>query len=130
MTETTSQDEERLIARVRRHLDAGAADLDGATLARLREARETAVAAARRGSLGHRRGRLLTGHPPGAWLLPAGAFASVVATAVALGIMVAEPANGIAREVADLEMLTAGEEIALYENLEFYQWLDDRERKG
>lgn len=130
MSETPSRDEARLIARIRRHLDEGAADLDHAALARLREAREAAVAAARPGSRGFRRGRSITGRPPGDWLLPAGAFASVVATAVALGIMVAEPANGVAREMTDLEMLTGGEDMELYENLEFYQWLEDRERKG
>ncbi len=66
----------------------------------------------------------------GDWLVPAGAFASVLATAVALTIMVAEPGSGSAREVDDVELLTAGEELELYENLEFYQWLQDREQTG
>jgi hypothetical protein len=63
-------------------------------------------------------------------LVPAGAFASVVATAVALTLMVSEPGNNVAREVDDLELLTAGEELELYENLEFYLWLPDREQTG
>ena len=62
--------------------------------------------------------------------MPAGAFASVVATVLALTIMVADSGNGLAKEVEDLEMLTAGEEIELYENLEFYLWLQDRESTG
>jgi hypothetical protein len=62
--------------------------------------------------------------------VPAGAFASIVATAVALTIMVGEPGDGLARDVDDLEILTAGEEIELYENLEFYLWLQDRESTG
>ncbi len=44
--------------------------------------------------------------------------------------MVVEPGNGLAREADDLELLTAGEELELYENLEFYQWLQDREQTG
>jgi hypothetical protein len=44
--------------------------------------------------------------------------------------MVAEPGSGSAREVDDVELLTAGEELELYENLEFYQWLQDREQTG
>lgn len=30
----------------------------------------------------------------------------------------------------DLELLTAGEELELYENLEFYRWLQGREQTG
>ncbi len=44
--------------------------------------------------------------------------------------MVAEPDLGSAREADDLELLTAGEELELYENLEFYQWLGNREQTG
>ena len=62
--------------------------------------------------------------------MPAGALASVVATVLALALTVSEPENGLARQVEDLDLLSAGEELELYENLEFYQWLDEREQTG
>ena len=130
MSGTSRDDDAALLERIRRHLDEQADGLDGATLSRLAQARSRALEAASRAPRpwwhalwpGRTRGR--------DWLLPAGALASIVATAVALSLMVAEPGNGRAREVEDLELLTAGEEIELYENLEFYQWLQDRERSG
>lgn len=129
MIDRSMDDEAKLVERIREQLDADVDDLDGATLSRLAEARRQAVAAA-----GKPRRRWWMPRPGGQgaadWLVPAGAFASVVATVVALTIMVAEPGNGLAKEVDDLEMLTAGEEIELYENLEFYLWLQDRESTG
>lgn len=130
MSDQSSHDETRLAERIRAHLEASADALDDATVARLEEARRRAVAAAGRSA---RRGgwrSLLGERRPAEWLVPAGAFASVVATATALSIMVADPGDGVVREMDDLEMLTSGEDIELYENLEFYQWLQDRERAG
>ena len=129
MTNGSRHDEARMIERIREQLDAGVNDLDDATLSRLAQARHRAVAAA-----GKPRRRWWAPWPrelpAGEWLVPAGAFASIVATAVALTIMVGEPGDGLARDVDDLEILTAGEEIELYENLEFYLWLQDRESTG
>jgi hypothetical protein len=120
----------QLVAHIRRRLDEDVEGLDDATLSRLERARRLALTAAvgprRRG---WRPGRL-SQRPAGDWLVPAGAFASIVATAVALSLLVAEPGNGGAHAEADLELLTAGEELELYENLEFYQWLRDREQTG
>jgi hypothetical protein len=130
MIDRSKNDDEQLIERIREHLDAGVDELDGETLSRLAEARRQAVAAAGRP---RRRWTILRpgdDHGAADWLVPAGAFASVVATVLALTIMVADSGNGLAKEVEDLEMLTAGEEIELYENLEFYLWLQDRESTG
>ena len=120
----------QLIERIRRRLDEDVANLDDATLSRLRHARQLALSAASEGKQGGTRTRWLSGRPSGDWLVPAGAFASVVATAFALTLMVAEPENGLTREVEDLDLLTAGEELELYENLEFYQWLEESEQTG
>ena len=128
MTETSKGDE--LMDGIRRRLDADVDALDDATLARLGDARRAALAVAARPAARGRWKPRLAGHGPGDWMLPAGAFASVVATAVALTLMVGDPGAGIAGEIDDLEMLTAGEEIELYENLEFYLWLQDREHTG
>jgi hypothetical protein len=102
------------------------AGLDSATCSRLAQARHLALAAAAEPRSRWRRAT----RPAGDWLVPAGAFASVLATAIALTLMVTEPGDGSAPEMDDVELLTAGEELELYENLEFYQWLQDREQTG
>jgi hypothetical protein len=119
-------DDAQLVEGIRRRLDADVAGLDDATVSRLKQARQMALAVAARGH----HPWWQPSRPVGDWLVPAGAFASVVATAVALTLMVSEPGNGVAREIDDLELLTAGEELELYENLEFYLWLPDREQTG
>jgi len=126
MSGTSRDADAALVERIRRHLDQQIDGYDDATLSRLEQARRRALATADRRPRPWWRMR----DYGSAWLLPAGAFASIVATAVALSIMVAEPGNGLAREVDDLELLTSGEEIELYENLEFYEWLQDREHTG
>ncbi len=120
----------QLIEGIRHRLDEEVDGLDSATLLRLEQARRLALAAATAPRPHWRRMIRLSNRPAGDWLVPAGAFASVLATAVALTLMVAEPGSGSAREVDDVELLTAGEELELYENLEFYQWLQDREQTG
>jgi hypothetical protein len=128
---TSSQGQDaQLIERIRRRLNESLSELDNVTLSQLEQARQRALLA----STQRRRPRWtmhwLTARPARDWLVPAGAFASVVATIFALVIMVAEPKNGLNREVEDLDLLTAGEELELYENLEFYQWLEQREQTG
>ena len=120
----------QLIEGIRSRLDEQVDSLDSATLLRLAQARRLALAAAVAPRPRWRRAIRLFDRPAGDWLVPAGAFASVLATAIALTLMVAEPGNGSAREMDDVELLTAGEELELYENLEFYQWLQDREQTG
>ena len=120
----------RLIEGIRHRLDEQVDGLDSATLLRLAQARRLALAAAVGPRPRWRRVIRLSDRPAGDWLVPAGAFASVLATAIALTLMVAEPGNGSAREMDDVELLTTGEELELYENLEFYQWLQDREQTG
>jgi hypothetical protein len=103
--------EQQFIAQVKQQLDSSCAALDGATLSRLHSMRSAAVAAKR----SQRRWYW--------WSL------SGLATACALLVMVnvlqQAPAQPVA-EVAvleDLELLTESEEIDLYEDYEFYQWL-------
>ena len=120
----------QLVAHIRRRLDEEVDGLDEASLSRLAQARRLALSAAVEPRRPGWRRIWQSERPVGDWLLPAGAFASIVATAVALSLMVTEPGNGGARAEADLELLTAGEELELYENLEFYQWLQDREQTG
>ena len=128
---TPSQDHDaQLIERIRLRLDESVSELDAATLSRLEQARRHALSAGAQSQRQRWRTRGLTGRPAGDWLVPAGALASVVATVFALAVMVAEPENGLTRQVEDLDLLTAGEELELYENLEFYQWLEERDQTG
>ncbi len=128
MSKNSRDIDAQLIEGIRHRLDEEVDSLDSATLLRLAQARRLALAAGPRPRW-RRTIRLSTG-PAGDWLVPAGALASILATAVALTLMVAEPGNGSARELDDVELLTAGEELELYENLEFYLWLQDREQTG
>ena len=130
MSNNSREIDAQLIEAIRHRLDEQADGLDSATLLRLAQARRLALAAAVEPQRRWRRMMRPPRRPVGDWLVPAGAFASVLATAVALTLMVAEPGNGSAREMDDVELLTAGEELELYENLEFYQWLQDREQTG
>lgn len=128
MSRQTPASDARFVERVRRRLDDDVSAFDSETLSRLRRARQRAIAAA--GKRSWWRAPWAAHRPAGDWLVPAGAFASIAATALALTLMVSEPDDGIAREVDDLELLTAGEELELYENLEFYQWLGNHEQTG
>jgi hypothetical protein len=126
MSNDTRDMDAKLIEGIRNRLDEQVAGLDSATCSRLAQARHLALAAAAEPRPRWRRAT----RPAGDWLVPAGAFASVLATAIALTLMVTEPGDGSAPEMDDVELLTAGEELELYENLEFYQWLQDREQTG
>jgi hypothetical protein len=102
----------------RRALDEDAASFDAATVSRLNRARQAALDAAR----APRRAR---------WLLPS-AFAAAACGALALAIVPrlqapAEMPPVASASGADFELLATGEELTLYEDLEFYAWLDSQQ---
>ena len=106
--------EDVLVAQLREQLEQSARDLDGATLSRLNRARQAALEA-------HRRA------PHARWLWPAaGAAALACAFAFALWRPLVQPdAMPLAPvAAADLELLAGETGIELYEELEFYAWLD------
>jgi hypothetical protein len=105
------EDDARLIAEVRRALDEGATHLDAATRARLAQARGRAQA--RRPARWH-------------WWLPAGGavLASLLVAAVWLGQPAPVPGNGL-DSVTDFELLTANDDLELFEQMDFYQWLEE-----
>ena len=110
--------------RVRGALDTSADDLDMVTAARLHAARRRALERA-----GRR--RWLPGWAP--LLLPAGATAALVT--LLAGAPAPEPAAPaepvrVAEVVRDLDLLTAGESLDLYQDLEFYRWLPDSPDPG
>jgi|AMFO01.1.fsa_nt_gi hypothetical protein len=111
-----------LEGRIRRALDEKAEGLDAATLSRLRQARERALAR-RPGTPGW------LAWPGGGAARWAGALAGVALLVV--GWTVWRQATERALPVAgdDLEVLASAEDLRLYQELDFYLWLE-RERKG
>lgn len=111
---------------VRAQLDADAAGLDAATLSRLNRARQAALDA----GLRPRR------RPWWHWSLVAMASSAAVVLALALTLRTPEIAAPVAPvaleqpEVDDLELLVAGEDLELIENLEFYAWLEQQSLDG
>ena len=65
---------------------------------------------------------------PSRLLIPAGALATVVVAAVIYFLPANhQPSLPPSIPVDDFEMLSSTENFELYENLEFYQWLDEND---
>lgn len=107
-------------ARVRDRLSGGAAELDAGTRARLRQARQAA----------------LTGLDRPRWSaipvwVPAGGAIAVAVLATLLirqGVVPSEIPGRAPAE--DIEILLSGEDLELYEDLEFYAWLEMQPEVG
>jgi len=103
-------------------LDEQAATLDAATLSRLNRMRQQALDQGLRGS----RGR---------WRWPFAAFATACGVLLVIGMVSRLPTAGLVSPTtvmapADYEMLVAGEDLELIEDLEFYAWLDQQSLDG
>lgn len=124
MKDIRNRDEHREVERdadwtgqVRRLLDAQAERFDAATLQRLNRARATALAAR---------------HAPPRWRLPLGAAAAsatVLMLALALGptSRPVAPLPAPTSETEDTALLVGDDALDLYQDLEFYAWLDARD---
>lgn len=115
-----SDDAEReLVERVRRHLDAAARDLDGATVTRLRAARRAALRVAAE----PRRAP--------AWVWPvAGALTAglVVALTAALWVGGGSPGTALpSAGIEDMELIATLDHVDLYTDAEFYRWLAEQQ---
>jgi hypothetical protein len=108
----------RWLDAARQALDDGADALDAASLSRLNRARQAALEAAR----ARRAPR---------WLAPAFAAGACAALAIAAALPLIRGGTGdappVAEAGADFEMLAGAEDLALYEDLEFYAWLDSQQ---
>lgn len=107
--------EARFVQRIKSELDRSCATLDGATQSRLNALRHAALA---------------HGQRPQSWwsrILPAGSLATACALVLALVLQpVLQSGIGSADSAApleDIDLLVASEELDLYEEYEFYQWL-------
>jgi anti-sigma-K factor RskA len=124
------------LADVRARLDESARDLDAATLSRLNQARQAALAAARPRRPWWRIAPYLVGATATAALalavglaltLPGSPESAVAPVAAGLDVAGLDAAD---LDAADLDMLSAPDDLALYEDMEFYAWLDDEAALG
>ena len=115
MNEEQSKQEQQIADRARELFAESVAGLDGQTRSRLSQARAAAVEAA--------------GRKQSSWMLSSrlvtigGVAAAVLAVAVFWGGPEA-PLDAVqSAALTDLDMLLEGEELDLFEELEFYAWL-------
>ena len=110
------RNETGLERRAKRAFDDSVAGLDGHTRSRLAQARAHALAAG-------------AGSSPFAvrWLLPVGAAAAAALAAVLMldGPLTPAPDVGLVA-ASDLDILLDEEELELFEELEFYAWLEEQ----
>lgn len=115
------RDDAQWTERIRNELETSARDLDAATLSRLNQARQRALATVAR----PKRTR---------WMWSA-TWASACALALAVAIwprLVPEPlpTPASAATADDFPMLAGSDSLELYEELDFYAWLDAQSASG
>jgi hypothetical protein len=97
-------------------LDERARELDADLAARLRQARYRALEAKPR---------------PFFWLVPAGGLAAACVAVLAVALWWYQPSRPVpVQGVEDLEILGSSENLELFDDLEFYGWLAERDRTG
>ena len=120
------EDTSAWLQQIRTELDTSTHDLDAHTLSRLNRARQQALLQ-------------MTSTSPRTWhwLLLAGAASLALALALMLlpnlrptATITAPIAEAGATSVEDFELLTEGESLALYSDLDFYAWLDTQDLEG
>ncbi len=117
-----TQDDAAWLEPIKRQLDASARDLDAASLSRLNQARQRALAEMARA-------------PRQRWTWMALAGAASLAMAVLLlpalrNSASPSPVPLAIGEVEDFDLLTSEDQLALYSDLEFYAWLDSQDPGG
>lgn len=124
MKQTPIQKLEKL---AREELDNSIQDLDEQTLAKLKAARKQAVGLVSGNN--SRRGvwDWMSNH----WLLPVGGLtATAFAVAMSVSIWVADPIDLEQLSLEDFAVLSANEDLEFFDELEFYQWLEDEKRRN
>ena len=107
----SKQNEDDLNARVKQHLDDSVRDLDANTLSKIRQIRSQAIEKAnvkKTDWSGVMSGALAT------------ACVMVFTVTILLKTPVIEPVS-----VDDLELISSSDNLELFEDLEFYEWLED-----
>jgi len=116
-----NHDEQAFLDNVRKELDQSCDRLDGQTLSRLNSIRHAAI------EHGQKR-------PGRALLAPFGGLVTACVLVLVVTVLFqGQPESpvqvvpGSSSPIEDLDILTTAESLELYENLEFYQWLEDNE---
>ncbi len=115
-----NNDEQAFLDSAREQLDRSCDRLDGQTQSRLNSIRHAAIEHGRR-------------HPGRALLAPFGGLVTACVLVLVVSVFFqgadtpapAVPDNRSAME--DLDILTSAESLEFFENLEFYQWLEENE---
>lgn len=117
------QSEREIIERVGKALDESADNLDLRTQSRLLSIRREAI-------------ERMTAPRERRFSIPRWAYASsfvTVLVAVAIALVIVPGPSRHRQQVSkldDLEIMVSGENLELYEDLEFYQWLESQNRNG
>ena len=122
MTNAKQQPEQIMVGKVKAELDSSCDRLDGYTQSRLNSIRHAALE-----SSGSKPGRAL--------LAPFGGFATACVLVLLVSVFYQDttaPASpgiqeGQGSPLEDIDILTSTETLDFYENLEFYQWLEENE---
>lgn len=113
-------DEQAFLAKAKQELDDSCEHLDGHTRSRLNSIRHAALDQGR--------------HPGRALLAPFGGLVTACLLVVVVTLFtpgqneMPSPANQATQSpIEDLDILTSAESLDFFENLEFYQWLEENE---
>jgi len=119
MSRKIDESEAAFETRTRRAFTDSVERLDGATRSKLAQARARAVEAQTR--------RDVFAWPSMARLMPAGALAAALLAAVVVWQLSPPPRSEPAlAALSDLDILLGDEELELFEDLEFYTWLQEQ----
>lgn len=116
MSEQQHKDEQ-MLDNIRATLDRDSEQLDADTKRALQQARHQALAQLDK--------------PRWIWQPIAGVAVAASVTMLVVGLVTVQTDNGtIMHQHEDLSLLSSGDDLELYENLEFYQWLAFEERSS
>ena len=109
--------EDKFEANIKQALDNGVDAIDAHTLSRIRQVRARAVEKAEVKSVN--------------WFgVMSGALATACVMVFAVMILLESPTPMQAVPVDDIELISSSDNLELFEELEFYEWLDEHELQG
>lgn len=108
----SNESEDKLKTNIRQTLDDSAASLDANTLSRIRQVRAQAVDKAQ-----NRRNDWLT--------IMTGALATACVMVFVVMVLLKSPAPMQTSPLDDLDLISSSDSLELYEDLEFYEWLEE-----
>ena len=108
--------EDKLTRNIKQTLDDSVESLDGNTLSRIRQIRAQAI------------GKAIdkAGAQQSNWsVIMTGALATACVMVFAVMILLKSPVSNHTVPLDDLDLISSSESLELYEDLEFYEWLED-----